>query len=282
LEILFYLASTCPAEHVEERQHNIKNIWQRSKSTSSKNSSYVKTLNMDKASKKDLVSRLFLNLKEYYLNNGFTYIKTGANRFEKNELMVYLGPSAEHIDSLIFRPGFRVHNIKIGKVLKKLFPEQIGIEITIVRLQSLELCEELGIKDYDSKYIYRDINGSVYSYQVEKETNLDPIVADHINFLNLVGFPFFAKVDTLEGINDFLNNRILQGDLAYFQSEERIKELKLDFAQREVLSGVTTAYLLDSPHIEELLHRYRIFFAGNNYVLEPMEKVVDYFNNKSV
>jgi len=36
---------------------------------------------MDKASKKDLVSKLFLNLEEYYVSNGFTYIKKGANIF---------------------------------------------------------------------------------------------------------------------------------------------------------------------------------------------------------
>jgi hypothetical protein len=235
---------------------------------------------MDKASKKDLVNKLILKLEGYYLKYGFAYIKNGATRFEKNDLITFWGPSAENIDSLRFMPSFSVQIKQINSIIDKLFPD--SRHTTIYRVQSLELCEELGIKDYDSKYIYRDINGSVYSYRVEKETNLDPIVADHINFMNKVGFPFFAKVDTLEGINDFLNNRILQGDLAYFQSEERIKELKLDFAQREVLSGVTTAYLLDSPHIEELLHRYRIFFAGNNYVLEPMEKVVDYFNNKSV
>jgi len=235
---------------------------------------------MDKASKKDLVSSLFLKLEQYYLNKGFTYIKTGANRFEKKELVVYLGPSAEYIDSLVFKPGFRVHNVNLGKVLKKLFPEQIGIEITISRMQSLELCEEIGIKDFDSKYIYRGLSGSIYSYRVEKDTNLYPIVEDHINFMNQVGMLFLEQVNSLEGINDFLNNRILKGDIVYFQSAERVNELKPYFSQREVLSGVTSAFLLKSPNIEELLHRYRLFFAGNSYVLEPMEKVVEYFQSQ--
>jgi len=196
--------------------------------------------------------------------------------------MVYLGPSAEYIDSLVFRPGFRVHNINIGKVLKKLFPEQIGIEITMSRMQSPELITEMNISDFTSDYIYVSTHGSSILYSIEKDTNLDPIVADHINFMNKVGLPFFTKVDSIEGINDFLNNRILKGDLAYFQSEERVKELKPYFAQREVLSGITSAFLLNSQFIEELLHRYRLFFSGNNYVLEPMEKVVEHFTKNTV
>jgi hypothetical protein len=235
---------------------------------------------MIKIDKQNIINSICEKIEHFYKDNGFTLIQKGATRFERNDLIVTWSPFSEYIDSIVFMPNFIVKNVNVLKIIKLIFPEVIGIELTIVRVQSLELTEEMAFEDYESKFIYKDINGSVYSYRIEKDTPLEQIVEDHINFMTKVGLPFFEKVDSLEGINDFLNGRILKGDMDYFCSEERVKELQPFFSQREVLSGVTCAYLIKNPKIEELLNRYQIFFEGNNYVLEPMEKVVEYFNQK--
>jgi hypothetical protein len=238
---------------------------------------------MNKADKKELTNAIVSKLEKHYNDNGFKWMKTGATRFEKNDQFVFWGAGQEFSTSLVFRPWFRVVNEEILTIIQEIFPSYIGAPLasmTIVRVQSPELIEEMNFEDYASNYIHKSAHGVSYFYSVEKDTPLEPIVEDHINFMNKVGLPFFEKVDSLEGINDFLNGRILKGDMDYFQSEERVKELQPFFSQREVLSGVTCAYLIKNLKIEELLNRYRIFFEGNNYVLEPMEKVVEYFNKK--
>lgn len=231
---------------------------------------------MDKKDKQNLTNLLVSKLDEFYLINGFERKIKGASRFENKELTVFWGATAEYSTSLVFRPWFRVINEKLSEILKKLFPNQIGIEFTIVRVQSPELIEELEIENYISNYIHKSAHGVSYYYSIEKDTPLDPIVEDHINFMTNVGMPFLKKVNTLDGINEYINGRFLKGDLDYFGSEERKKELQPYFSQREVLSGITSAYLINNSDIDKLLNRYRIFFKGNNYVLEPMEKVVKY------
>jgi hypothetical protein len=230
---------------------------------------------MNKSDKLQLINKILDKLYPFYFNNGFTHTK-GVTGYQRNEFDVMWGASSTYIDSLTFRPWFRLQNKLCSDVLKQLFPTVIGIELTLTRSQSLDLTEEMNLENYKSKFI----NSSSYYYSIEKDTPLEPIVEDHINFMNKVGLPFFEKVNSLEGINEFLNARILKGDMDYFCSAKRNRELKPFFAQREVLSGITSAYLINNPKIEELLNRYRLFFEGNNYVLEPMEKVVEYFSKK--
>ena len=98
-----------------------------------------------------------------------------------------------------------------------------------------------------------------------------------MNFMEKVGFPFFDKLASLIGINDFINCRLMAGGRDHFKSEGQQVELKKFFDKREVLSGVVSAYLTNNPQIDEILERYRILFDGNNYIVEDVEKIAKYF-----
>ena len=103
---------------------------------------------------------------------------------------------------------------------------------------------ELGIVGYQSNYIEKYESGFLYAYHIDEETLLDPIINDHINYMKNVALPFFEKLETISGIDSFLNDRILLGDETFFQEKERQNLLKKYFEKREVLSGIVSAYLV--------------------------------------
>lgn len=114
-------------------------------------------------------------------------------------------------------------------------------------------------------------------YKVESRANFKNIVTDHMIFMEKVGFNFFKSLNTLQGVNDFINCRILNGGGDFFGSEDQQVVLKKFFDKREVLSGLISAYLTKNPEIDELLCRYRRLFEGNNYILDDVHKIEDYF-----
>jgi len=71
------------------------------------------------------------------------------------------------------------------------------------------------------------------------------------------------------------------GDNDYFKSKNQQASLKKFFDKREVLSGVTSAYLTNSPKKNVLLERYRILFEGNDYILSDVQKIEDHFTKIS-
>ncbi|MBK8503103.1 MAG: hypothetical protein IPL46_13345 [Saprospiraceae bacterium] len=225
----------------------------------------------------ELRNKVLEKLEPFYKEHGFKLVRKLAN-FKNMDSVVMWGESSIHIDSLTFRPRFKVENRKIGSVLAAIFPNVIGISITIVRSQSIDLIKEVSTENFESDFLITQSDGSKsYYYSVEMDSNLDPIIQDHVNFMIDFGFPFLDKLSSLKGINDYINCRVISGDRDYFGSEGRQFELKKYFDKREVLSGVVSAYLTKNPEIDERLERYRILFEGNDYILDDVEKIVQYF-----
>lgn len=236
---------------------------------------------MNKSNKNILTGKLLDQLSSFYNSNGFKVVK-GRAIYKRDDQLVFWGASSTHIDSLTFRPRLRVENKKIGDVLTSIFPNRVGVSITLTREQSCEMLREFNIDDFVSNYIITHDDGSKsYYYNLEKNTPLEPVVADHINFMNIIGLPFFNMLNSIEGINDYINCKLLDGDREYFMLKDQQVHLKKFLDKREVLSGVTSAYLVDNPEIDELLYRYRILFEGNDYILDDVKKIEEYFTQEA-
>ena len=233
---------------------------------------------MNKSQKLALTEKVINTLAPLYAKEGFRLEKK-KNNFIKGDFKVLWGVSSTHIDSVIFRPQLRVENGIIKKILKEVFPHSVG-HITTARSQSTKLLDEIGVDDFSSNFITKHDDGSIsYYYDIENDANLEPIVEDHFCFMNKAGFQLFNNMSTMEGINDYINSRVLTGTRENFLSEDRQSELKIFFDKREVLSGVISAYMIKNPKIDQLLERYRILFEGNDYILEDIAKVEEYFKN---
>ncbi|MFZ1788721.1 MAG: hypothetical protein WAT92_10440 [Saprospiraceae bacterium] len=234
---------------------------------------------MNKSDKLELTSNLLAKLDPYYSSKGFTRTKK-ITGYQKEESQVLWGPLSIHIDSLTFRPWFKFENKDCSNVFKLLFPNEIGVNTTLIRSQSLELCEELNVNNFKSEYMIENPHGISYYYSIEKSTILDPIIDDHINYMNMIGLVLFEKVNSLQGVNHFLNNSILSIDRDSFYSKAHMETFKKFIDKRDVLNGIVSAYLIKDPDLEEILERYKLLFNGNNYILNDVMKIEEYFINK--
>ncbi len=233
---------------------------------------------MNKNEVKKLREKVLLSLESRFHEYGFT-LKVKPATFENSEAFIHWGPTRTFPDALIFRPWIRIENKEIKKILKTLFPSEFAFN-TIVRTQGSSFAHEMNVWDMDnSPFNFQDENGSSYYYRIEHDTDLDVICEDHFRFMSLVGFPFIDKLNSLDGVNAYINNRVLAKEIGSFQREEDLLQVRKFFDKREVLSGAIAAHLLEKDNLEELLRRYRILFEGNSYILTDLDKVIQHFSN---
>jgi len=213
---------------------------------------------------------LYNRLSDEYLNHSFKLIRS-KGLFQRAEFAVHWGGPVVYSDSLNFQPRLSVNNKIIFDVLSIIFPH--AKNLTIFKVQGCELAKEMGVPNEEK-------DEEVF-YKVENSEDFKSVVDDHMGYMEKVGFKFFDKLASLEGVNDFINRRILEGDNDYFKSKNQQASLKKFFDKREVLSGVTSAYLTNSPKKNVLLERYRILFEGNDYILSDVQKIEDHFTKIS-
>jgi hypothetical protein len=225
---------------------------------------------MNSKRKKELIQGLLKNLNERYSSYSFKLQKTKGS-FQKGEFTVHWNNIVVYFNSLHFQPSLSVNNKDVLRVLNNLFPQ--AKNLTIYKVQGSELAQEIGLfEDYKEEEMF---------YKVESNDDFENIVTDHMMFMEKVGFNFFKNFNTLQGVNDFINCRVLNGDREFFESEDQKIALKKFFDKREVLSGVISAYLISNPEMDELLNRYRILFEGNDYILDDVKKIEDYFTQEA-
>ena len=239
-------------------------------------------------SKKIILERYVNFFEPYYLDK--EYIKSKKlSSFSNNGFEVFLGPDATHPGSITLRPKFRLINIEIQNILKEVFPSEIGL-CTFYRVQDMDFAFECEV--YDDKITHSPYNlfgtgsmftgggGGSYYYSIEEDTDLAPILEDHKYFMEKVTFPLFDKMSTLDGIDNFYNGRILEGDMEYFMSVKRQMFLTKVNQKREVLSGLIASNLINNPNKQNLLLRYKTMWEGNTYILDDVDKLMAYLDNK--
>lgn len=250
---------------------------------------YLCILNFIYMTPKGVNKKFFEFIKEFYYNQLGYKAEASLNRFTQNNYYVSFSIS-KYPGSISVRPEFIIENQEIKKILIEVFSTKQA-SLTYLRVQSMEFAFEFGI--FDDKITYslynsvlpNDTNPNIlstgnYRYMIEEDTDLAPILEDHKYFMEKVTFPLFDKMSTLEGIDSFLNDRILEGDMDYFVSENRQLILKRLNQKREILSGIIAAKLINNPNFENLLKRIRTMWEGNNYILDDVDKLMLYFDNK--
>lgn len=228
---------------------------------------------MNSTEQKQLRLKVLETLEPFYTSNGFKLNKSNGVFF-KDSYEVFFGITKKNIDAIYFNPELTILNCEISSIHKLIFDKNC---LVTSRLTSSRLANDFGNHDYD--YLIEEGIDQGIGYKVESESDINSIVEHHKVYMEKVGFVFFDKMSTLEGINNFINSRVLEGSELDFINNAQTPHIKDFFNKREVLSGTIAAYLVSEAEIEKLLSRYRKMFEGNEYVLSDLEKVVDYFNN---
>jgi hypothetical protein len=223
---------------------------------------------MNSAQQKELRAKVHEALLPFYEPQGFKLNRTNGV-FEKDEFEVSWGVKRKYVDCIYFNPSLRISNSNIQKSLEKIFADQ-KFGLTISRLAGCHLAQEFGVHEYD--YVGDNEDGVDHgtTYKVDHETDLAKIVADHVNYMEKVGLPFFEKLSSIEGIYDYLSGLLFNND-----------NVRRIIGKREVLSCVTAGYLLNHPSIDSLLQRLEVVYNGNNVVLNDVRKIEEYFKSQS-
>ena len=189
----------------------------------------------------------------------------------KDDFEVFYGETDQSI-YLVFRPYLSVKHKIIADILNQIFPDS-PIYNHVGRGQSQELAQMVGV-EWQSAYLHEQDN---YHYSIYEDTDISPIVADHWQYMEKVGFAFFDNFSSLERIDAFFNDRLLGKSFEEFQENlnEPIGEKKwLDFYNVTGANyGLVSAFLIKNKNIKEIIKRYILLYSKYP-VLEDFEKLI--------
>lgn len=251
---------------------------------------------MNKKDKKIIYSRLEEYLTPYFTNKGFALNKE-LFAYNKGGFEISWGERADFESWLTFQPFFYITIKEIQTLLRKVFPKK-EFPVNTTRAQSTtDFAHEFGVYDFDdSQFNFCAEGVCSYGYRVclEEEDdeilngipilyNVEPIVKDHIAFLEKVAFPYFEKLSTVKGINEYFNTRVLSLSEDIFK-DDNLKEKTCDsFQKEEVLSAIVAAYLEDDERFNDIVLQYQKLYAEIDWYLTDINKLVDWINeNKNV
>ena len=229
---------------------------------------------MDKINKDKIYDNIEELCNPYYLPKGFI-LKKKIMSYQNEGLSIRLGETSEHFDSITVNPRFRIENKLINQVLKIVFPQWV-LHFTSTRTQGPIFAHEFGIIDFDATpYVFigkYGIKNSIYNYSISADTDLTPIIEDHINFMEKVGFKYFEALSTVKGINEYFNSRLLNLNEEDFSSEE----VRRSFQKEEILSAIVAAHLEKDKRYTEIVDRYKKLYSEVELYLQDIEKLTEY------
>lgn len=234
---------------------------------------------MDSKKKKELRNKIHQSLLPFYTSNNYKLVKK-FGVFKKNEFEVSWGVKAEYPQEIVFRPGLRVSNDQIKKILSDAIHSE-NISLVTSRAAGAFLAQEFNVHDYDYLIAENGIDQGC-TYVISEETDLSEVVSDHVNYMEKVGFPFFEKLVSIEGIDQYYNSRLLELGLEGLENESLLQELNKTYTKQEALSGVVAAYLVRRPKFDELVDRVKIYFKDNEYVLNDLHNLVSYLKQNPI
>ncbi|UKN01175.1 hypothetical protein K6119_15705 [Paracrocinitomix mangrovi] len=236
---------------------------------------------MKKEAKLKIYSQIESKLIITYNQKGFRSKKIPF-QFYRNGFTVLMGASSEYDDSITIRPSFSVKNETIQETLTQVnFPNRL-LQLTSKRVQNSNFAHEFGVTEFDnSSFNFVGEEGLKYAsyyYSIEENTNLTPIVEDHINFMEKVGFRYFEALSTIHGINEYFNNRLLGLSDEFFENPTKKEEIGDSFQKEEVLSAIVAAHLEKDERYKKIVERYKKIYSNNDWYLEDIETLVEYLN----
>ncbi len=233
---------------------------------------------MNKTDKQKLYLKLHNLLNPFYEQNGFKH-KFSPFSYEKNGAFVFWGAAADYIETLKFKPRFRIVNNNINKIFKTVFPNRVAYYSSSRTQDTIEFAHEFDVHDFDNKpYNFCMHNTCTYFYDIGLDTNLDPIIKDHIEFMEKVTFPFFEKLSTVKGISNYFNDRLLSLSDEDFQNEK----IQDSFQKEEVLSSIIASYLEKEERLNEVIETYKKLYSNNDWYLNDINLLDNWIKeNKS-
>lgn len=225
---------------------------------------------------KQLKEKIRTNFLETFIMEFYSKLGWRLNKengcFIKDEFEVFCGVSAEYSNHLVFRPYLSVKHKVIAEILNQIFPDS-PIYNHVGRGQSQELAQMVGV-EWQSAYLHEQDN---YHYSIYEDTDISPIVADHWQYMEKIGFPFFDNFSSLERIDSFFNDRIIENRLEDFKKivEKPIEEKKwLDFYNvTGAYYGIVSAFLIKNKNIKDIINHYLLLYSKYP-VLEDFEKLI--------
>jgi len=219
---------------------------------------------MNTKEQNDLRQKVHKTLIPYYTSKGFTLDKSNGV-FNKNGLEVEWGVSSKNVDYLYFNPILTVMNEDIRNSLQNIL-ERKKFGIAIRRIAGHKLAQEFEIHEYD--YLGNDKNHIDHgcTYKVDFESDLSELVKDHLNYMEKVGFPFFNKVESTQGVYEYLSG-------LFFNQADIIKIL----GKREALSCLISGYIINAKNIKETIRCLENTYRESPFVWNDLEKIINHF-----
>ena len=223
---------------------------------------------MKKEAIQEIRTQLINNLyNSFYKKNNYNLNKEIA-LFYKETSEVSWRVRSKFEDFINFQPIFIVYEKNISKILEKIFPTRSG-RISL-RSQGIQFARELNVFDFDKREFAVVLNGdyeySTYVYKIFLDTDLRPIVEDHIEFMEKVTFQYFKKLSTIKGISDYFNNRLLNLSDEDFQNEK----IQDSFQKEEVLSSIIASYLEKEERLNLVIEKYKKLYSNNDWYLKDI------------
>jgi len=232
---------------------------------------------MNKKEKQELYLKLHHLLKSFYELKGFKY-KNSPFRYEKMGAFVFWGASADYIEHSKFQPRFRIENNEINKIFKIVLPNRIAYYSSLRTQNTKEFAHEFGIHDFDNRPYNHCMYGVCsYFYDIGLDTNLEPIIKDHIEFMEKVTFLYFDKLSTVKGISDYFNDRLLK----LSDKELKDKGVMRSFQKEEVLSSIIASYLEKEERLNKVIETYKKLYSISEFYLNDINLLDNWIKDQN-
>jgi len=192
-------------------------------------------------------------ITEFYYQKGFVAQPDYTGFFVKKDnyrQKVLIGPTGEYSSRIIYEPSFNIFYFEIQTIKGKVFGEESRFRnFTIKASQGEKLAQSYGVKDYEGWTMY-DVKG---------EADIELMVEHHKGFMKKVGWKFLEQVQTIEGINNYLNTPVVSIDADNLSQEEKTRFVRHNGADWMV-NGLVAAWLVKDKNFQQLVDNYRAIY----------------------
>ena len=192
-------------------------------------------------------------LIECYKQKGFIAQPDYTGFFVENDSYrqkVLLGPTGEYSSSVVYEPSFNIFNFEIQTLKGKVFGKESRFRnFTIKASQGEKLAKSYDVTDYEGWTMY-DIKG---------ESDIQPMIEHHKEFMEKVGWQFLEQTQTIEGIHSYLNTPFVNIDTGSLSQEEQTRLVRHNGADWMV-NGLVAAWLLKDKNFQQLVDNYRAIY----------------------
>lgn len=193
------------------------------------------------------------SLISYYSQHSFDVEQdfTGFSECTKlSKQSVFLGATREYSSSIVYTPSFDIFNFEIQNTKEKVFGEESRFRnFTIKASQGEKMAQIYRVTDYDGWS----------KYDIKEESDIQPMIEHHKEFMEKVGWQFLEQTQTIEGVHNFLNTPFVDIDTDGLSQEEKTRLVRHNGADWMV-NGLVAAWLMKDENFQQLVDNYRAIY----------------------